>query len=375
MSIIKLSIAFLFLFFSTILIAEKSAAEIKVDLILEMQKDGYLTEESAKTAMQKYITENDKQLKVEANGKSSTIGWSEYLSWINFFKVVAVIFFLVAFSGVISKIILGLWILIVKVPAIVYQLLFLTGTLTGTIRPNFIWESQAFYIALFSSFANILVLGWIVSSHEKLQKLIVKIFNLGIPIECIASFWGILYFAALAYAYESSLFGFFAAVCLSGVFSYTVFYMPGTLFLYFREKMLSSVVFGHLAVLSIYIVLLKQTPQYTEYFNTGIQYYCTIALGVGLLVGASPFYERENAIGYAGVFILLFFAASFGYFFYDLKVMASILFVFFILFALEWIGYIGYQTGLIFGSAIIGGSLYATAMLLENYGSMLVLIL
>ena len=214
MSIIKLSIAFLFLFFSTILIAEKSAAEIKVDLILEMQKDGYLTEESAKTAMQKYITENDKQLKVEANGKSSTIGWSEYLSWINFFKVVAVIFFLVAFSGVISKIILGLWILIVKVPAIVYQFLF---------RPNFIWESQAFYIALFSSFANILVLGWIVSSHEKLQKLIAKIFNLGIPIECIASFWGILYFAALAYAYESSLFGFFAAVCLSGVFSYTVF--------------------------------------------------------------------------------------------------------------------------------------------------------
>jgi hypothetical protein len=149
--------------------------------------------------------------------------------------------------------------------------------------------------------------------------------------------------------------------------------MPGTLFLYFKEDMLNSVVFGHLVVLSIYIAVLKLMPQHTEYFNIGIQYYCTIALGVGLLLGASPFYKIEKAPGYSVLFIVLFFLASFGYFFFDLKVMASITFVFFILFILEWIGYIGYQTGLILGSALIGGSLFALALLLEKYGSMMIL--
>lgn len=373
MQIVKLSfVSILFLFFSTMLIAEKSAADIKAELILEMQKDGYLNEESAKTARQKYISEEDKQLKVEANERVTSLRWTEYLSWINFFKVVGVIFFLVAFSGMISKIISGIWFLVRKVPVIVYQLLFLSGTLLGTIRPNLIWDSQSFYIALFSSFANILLLSWIVTSHEKLQKLIQKIFNFGIPIECVASFFGIFYFVALAYGYQSQLFGFFAAVCLSGVFSFTVFYTPGTLFLYFKEDMLKSVVFGHLVVLFIYVLVFKQTPESTKYFDTGVQYYCTIALGVGLLVGASPFYKLEIVFTYIGLFILLFFLASFGYFFYDLKVIASIIFVFFILFALEWVGFIGFQTGLIFGSLIIGGSLYATALLLEKYGSMLV---
>lgn len=370
----KIIIFSLIFFYSGSLLAEKSAADIKTELILEMKKDGYLNDTAADEAARKYITEADKQFIVSPNkSNTSTISWREYLSWINFFKVTGVIFFLVAFSGIIKKIIAGLWGLIVKVPIIFYQLLFLSGTITGTIRPGLFWESQSFYIALFSSFANIMLLSWIISSHEDFRKFLQKLFKLGIPPECIASFWGMIYFAGLAFAYKSQIFGFFAAVSLSGMLSFTVYYLPGTLFLYFKEEMLNAVIFGHLLVLSIYIALFKQTPELTEYFNIGMQYYCTIALGVGLIVGASPFYKIEKAPLYAGLFILLFFLASFGYFFFDLKVMASITFVFFILFILEWIGFFGYQTGLIIGSAIIGGSLFALGLLLEKYGSMIIL--
>jgi hypothetical protein len=137
--------------------------------------------------------------------------------------------------------------------------------------------------------------------------------------------------------------------------------------------MLPAVVFGHLAVLAVYVVIFKSHPEFTMFFDAGIQYYCTVALAVGLLVGASPFYKKSSAMGYGALFVILFFAASLGFHIYGLPVVSSIIIAFFILFILEWIGYIGYQSGLILGCAIIGGTLYATAMLLEKYGSMLIL--
>lgn len=182
-----------------------------------------------------------------------------------------------------------------------------------------------------------------------------------------------IYFGVLAVAYQSSLFGFFAAVCLSGVFSFGMSYLPGVLTLDFKESMLPAVVFGHLIVIAGYIATFKNAPEYTMYFNIGIQYYCTIALGVALLVGASPFYKKEVAAGYALMFMVIAVMSSFGYFFYDLKVMSSIVMIFFVLFLLEWIGYFSYHSGAIIGSAMIGGTLFGLAMLFEKYGSMIIL--
>ena len=61
--------------------------------------------------------------------------------------------------------------------------------------------------------------------------------------------------------------------------------------------MLNAVVFGHLAVLVIYVYFFVTMPEITKYYDVGIQYYCTIAMSVGLLVGASPFYKRGTAMG------------------------------------------------------------------------------
>lgn len=361
-----------------------TVADVKTNLISSMEKDGYLSKKMADEVSQKYISEEDKTksinvlspkevAKQSVSTEKASVSWTDYLSWINFFKVVGVIFFLVAFSGIISKIVVGAWFLIAAVPVIIYQLVFLTGALFGIFRPELIWESQYFYVALFSSFANLLVLGWIFETHENFRNFINKIFNFGIPLQCILSFYGMIYFAVLAIAYQSSIFGFFAAVCLSGVFSFSLYYSPGILFLDFKENMLNTVVFGHLIVLGGYLSVFRQFPEYSQYFNAGIQYYCTIALCVGLLVGASPFYNIQKSLGFVVMFIALFFAATYGYFFYDVKVVASIIFSFFILFVLEWIGYIGYKSGMIIGATLVGGSLYSISLLLEKYGSMIIL--
>ncbi|NCQ51917.1 hypothetical protein GW796_08495 [archaeon] len=361
-------------------------ADIKTGLISSMEKDGYLSQKMAGEVAQKYITEIDKNTlltKVDSSKpktkeqikelEKSSVSWSQYFSWINFMKVVGVIFLLLAFGGVIKKIIYGLWKFIVAIPVIIYQGTFISCGLLGIIYPTLIWESQSFYIALFSSFANIMVLGWIITSHPKLQLLIKRIFNWGIPIGCVISFGGMLYFGILAMVYQSSIFGFFAAVCISGVFSFGLSYRPGVLTLYFKEEMLSSVVFGHIFVLIGYVFAFQMVPEYTSYFNDGIQYYCTIAICVALLTGSSPFYRSDSAIGYTLIFIFLACLATLGYFFYDFKVIASIIFIFFTLFVLEWVSYVGYKGSVILGSALLGGSLFGLSMLFEKYGSMIIL--
>lgn len=353
--------------------ATPTIADIKTNLISAMEKDGYLSQKMASEVAQKYISEADKVPISKAIQESKSVSWSEYLSWINFIKIVAVGFLLVAFSGAIKRVIEGLWHIIVAVPVIVYQSVFLTIGLFGIFRPDLIWESQYFYIATFFSFSNLIVFSWILETQPKIVEKIKQIFSFGIPISCVASFYGMVYFGILALSYESSLFGFFAVVCLSGVFSFGLHYSTGTLTLYFKENMLPSVVFGNLIVIIGYIAIFKTFPEHTTYFNSGIQYYCTIAMCVGLLVGAAPFYKSDVSLGYSLLFIVIAIFASFGYFFYDLQVMASIIFFFFILFILEWIGYLCIQTGFIIGSAIAGGTLFGIAKLFEHYGSMIIL--
>ena len=355
-----------------------SVADVKNQLISSLAKDGYLSKEVASAAAQKYITAEDKitaiqQLNTKKETNPTESSWSDYLSWINFIKVVGVIFFLVAFSGVISKLVSGMWVFIKAVPVVYYQAVFIALTLLGIFFPRLIWESQYYYIALFASFANIMVVGWIIDSSPALQQLITKLLKLGIPVQCAAALYGMLYFGTLAFAYHSTIFGFFAVVCLSSGISFSMVCIPGKFFFHYKENTLIKVILGHLLVFGAHIATFKEYGQYTELFNAGIQYYCTIILGISLLVGASPFYKRKSAIGYGVLFITLFGLASYGYFFTEFKVISSITFIFFTIFVMEWIGYISYLSGIIFGSAFVGSTLYALSLLLEKYGSLIIL--
>ncbi len=372
-------------------------ADVKSDVISNLQKDGYLSEKMANEAAQKYITQEDINTKISilkdvtqdssvgvnhqtnpnlrsgASEASTTINWTQYLSWINFIKVAGCALLIIAFWGFIKIIIKSTWHIITKVPAIIYQAVFLGLSLYGTFFPEKIWESQYFYVALICSFTNLLILGWITFTYQIIFHYLSKIFNFGIPLATIGSFWAMIYFGALAIGYESTIFGFFSAIALSGIFTFTIMYSPGVLFLYFKENALAAVVFGHILILSAYIAIYHSgiAQPYIQYFNAGIQYYCTIALGVGLLVGASPFYKQSQALAYFVLFILIVVASTGLYFFLDMTTVATILFIFFVLVFVEWIGYIGFKTGWVVGCALVGAMLYGFSLLLESYGPMI----
>ena len=238
----------------------------------------------------------------------------------------------------------------------VYHIGLLALTLTGLFRPDLVWASQSFYVALFSSFATLCALAWIFSTYKVLAETLAKMFRLGVPVGSVISFWGMLYFAALALAYQSQIFGFFAAVCLSGILSFGIYYRPGVLTLDFNEKALGAVTFCHLAVLLGYVGLriTGHAPAQTALFTAGFEYYRTIAMGVGFLVGASAFRMKEGCVSYLFGFMLILAAAVTGYFFCDFKVIGSILCCIGMLLALEWIGYLGYQGGFLFGTFVAG---------------------
>lgn len=355
----------------------KTETQVKLELLNTLEKDGYLSEKLASEAKLKYIDATKVSAPVTAANatKVEEPGFFErYLTLASVVKVIGVGLILLAFGGTIRNIIVGTWHLLVKVPVEVYQAPMLAVSVYATIMANQVWPSQGFYVALLASIANIILLGWILATHLKLAQALAKLFNLGIPVSSVVSFWAMLYFGLLAIHYQSQVFGFLAAVALSGVFTFGLYYTWGTLVLHFKENALAAVVFGHLLVLGGYAALhiMNLMPAEAAYFRGGVEYYCSVALGVGLLVGASP-WNRENAGLYVVIFLATAGAALVGYTMFDLTVIGSFLLCFAALFVLEWVMYWGYKGGLIIGSLILGATLYGGSMLMENYGQYIVL--
>lgn len=357
--------------------ASLTVGQVKTQLIKNLETDGYLSQKLASEALTKYVSPEDATASTSSNNNTGaspikTASWTDYVSFINFVKVLAVGLLLFFMSGVLKAVVKGLWGVITIVPAIVYQVVFLMLSVYGTLMPESVWASESFYVALFCSIANLMIVSWIGVMYPQVMQKLARLFSLGIPASVIVSFWAMVYFAVLAIAYESSVFGFFAAVALSGTMSFAVMYSPGVLFLHFEENRMASLITGHIAVLGLYALAYKTgfAANYIVYFHAGIQYYCATALGVGLLVAASPFYKTSEALKYTGVFVAVFAASVACYFFLGLTTMSTVIMMFFALFFLEWVGYVGFKGGWVMGCGLTGGLLYASALVFERYGAM-----
>lgn len=352
---------------------ELSVGQVKENLISQMEKDGVISNKVAKESLGNYVKKEDYENKINSvnfqnENKSS---WTDFFSWINFIKIVAIILLLIAFSGFIKLIINKFWGFISSIPPIIYQALFLTISLIGTIAPQLISSTQSFYILLFCSIANILNLVWIANSYEHIIAPIIKKFALlKLPFETIVSAVLMVYFGFFAIEHQSKLFGFLSVVSLSSMLSFTIKYYPGVMILDFKEKMINSVIFGHLIVILAFAYMLNNSIMLEEikYFNAGVQFYCTIALGVALIVASSPFYKIEQSLGYIVLFTLIAGLASIGYFFAQMQTSAIIVWIFFALMFIEWGGYIFSKLGGIAFLALSGISLYTLTMFLEKYG-------
>lgn len=355
------------LFFGTAHAADvKTSGEVKRDLIGQLQKDGMLTAQQAAAAVTKYATDTDQLASVDQESK-----WMKWLSLANFIKAVAIIVLLIAFHGLITKLIKGVWHLIASVPVEAYQSVLGGATLLGLLRPELIYPAQFFYVALFCAFAFPMVLIWFIETHPAFAERLTRFFNVGIPIACVASAYATAYFTLLAFAYHSQIFGFFAVVGFAGITTFGMTYSPGVLTLNFKEPALPAVVFGHIALIAGYLVLSEAGASWLTYFRAGVEYYATIALGVALLCGASPWWDRV-----AGFYSLLMLAA-FGFACYAFNVMGfpvigSILIVFFVLWFLEWLMYVTFSAHWLVGLFTLGVALWFAALSIENYGHNLV---
>jgi len=362
------------LFFGAAAIAQtapqdKTTADIRLELLQKMQQDGFLSDKMAQEARLKYVDPKAVNAPVvKGQTPDSPSLWERYVSWVNFFKVVAVLLLLVAFSGAIAKLGHRLKTIILLVPTPVYQAALLSASVFGTFWSGNFLAQEAYYLRLFCTFSNLVLLAWIVSSLPRLQAFMASLAQKGVPVDVLACAIGTLYFGSLAIFNASLLLGFIAAMCLSGVFSFGVLYAPGLLVLFFAESRMAAVIIGHLLVLGSYagLKISGGLPPQASVFAAGIEYYASIALGVGFLVGASPFREKgASTVAYFCLFLLTLVAAITGYFFFDLKVIGTIMCFFGLLLALEWIGFFSHKAGFIPFAAIMGAVLYGLAMLLE----------
>lgn len=334
---------------------------VKLDLINKLEADKYLTAVQAAEVKGKYIG-SDSEI-AEADGTS----WTRWLSWVNVLKVLAILALLIAFNGLIIKFVKFAWATITMVPTYVYQGVFLACTLWLTVAPATIWASQAFYLALFGAFGNALIVAWVLDTYPKVAEAIKKMFSLGIPPYVLASFYGALYFAVLAIAYSSQIFGFFAAVCVSSMFGFGMFYMPGVLFLDIRRNAVGALLISHTLILIAYVAAKHAAVPYLPLFAAGFEYYCPIGLGLAMLVGVSPWHRHGFGFNFL-VALAIFGLAMFGYSFYSEHGIGAIIGIFAALLLIEWVMYASWCGGLIIGTAMTGAILYGIAMVLESNG-------
>ncbi len=366
--------------------------QVKLELIQQMQADGLLSPAQAAEAKAKYVDPRALGPAVAVSGASGVVPtahapqalsgdapnpWlSGQLSWTALLKLVAVAVLLVALAHVLGQRGLAF---VRAVPPGVYQAVLLAASLLLTFKPQWLWWSEWVYLAHFGAVATLLVLGWIVDAYPALRQWLGRLNLLGLNAatwKCIAA---MLYFGALALLHHSQLFGVLAVVSLSAVLNFALAYGGGVLALTVRERGIATAVWGHLALLLLYVRLKVSghlAPQ-AIWFAAGVEHYATVALGVGLFLATAPFIASPPArrLAYLAVFAGVVVVASLGYHLFGLKVIGSIVGLFALLVALEWLGYLAYRAGFLLGTVIAGALLYGLALLVERFGGLVVLAL
>lgn len=368
----------------------QSLSEIKTELIENLKNDGLITGENATIALQKYgnIATEHQKLMVQDD-----TGWRSYLTLANAMKLVGVILIFIAFSGWISKLVRACWIVIAAIPIIAYQAVALGASLTATIAPALIWESQSFYVVLLASFLNLAIIGWILATYPRVVAFLEKIFKLDIPVDCVGLFYLSVYFAVLGFYHMSIVFATLTAFTVTALIATSiVHYMEKPKKGAEKEKSLSQhvihvVVGSTIAFMIGLYTVLKVTgiaPEIVGLFNVSVQYIMIAVLAFILQLYTSPFsgfdskhsifdFSNMKRMGIATIITGLFaIYAAFAYVIFDMKVAATLVLVSLVILAFQWVIHYGYKVGVLFGSALIGALLYGSALLVEKWGSLLV---
>ncbi len=377
MTMIKQWLMAMCLFFMTGMCMAQNLGEVKTGFVNEMQNKGYITQGQATQIKQEMISKEDFNKQVApsveiAKGDDTvqkTISTQSLLSFSNFL-IVSGIFVLIAFFWKSIKN------LIIQVPAIIYQALFLGVSVAATIYPEKFSSSYSFYVVLAASLMNLMIIGWMAVTYKEIAEKIVAKFaflaKIGLRAETVMCMWLMVYFGFFAITQESKLFGFFAAVAFSGIFSFVIISFPGAVGLGQTRNIPNALIFSHLIAFAIFIVMGVNgiASEYTKYFATGIQYYCTLAIGITLLIESS-FWSGKNKATYSmGLIVVTLLANFFGAMF-NLTASAAIMNVLMVVWIIEWVGYVSFSVGALGGLLFSGLTLVGMGVLIDKYASTL----
>jgi hypothetical protein len=362
-------------------INEYYEAQIILNNIDQLIKDGFITDKNAQEAKAKYVFQN-KELKermknyVETANDNKNIedteaSWSEYITFLNIMKFVAVIILIIAFHGFIANFATALLALIVSVPIFAYQTVFMASGIVMTFFPELIWESQSFYLAFFGSFLNIIILFWISVSYEDFFKKIISKLSIGIKPDLLVCIYGALYFGSLAIMYSSSAFGLLTVGFIVTATGFVIYHSSLCVALGVeKEEHLGTAIISNLIILVTYSLIKINGIDipHLEHFSVGIEYLCSLALGICLLIASSPMLDSNKNFGLATFLMFLCSGLALaGSVFFGLTTIAAFLNTIFVLYILEWIGYMSEKSGWVAFMFTLGSSLYGLAILLEKY--------
>ena len=354
--------------------AKNTDAKFAMELIDSLESDGLITKENAFKAKSKYIfnAETKSLIKSVEKEVDDDVSWVEYISLVNIIKLVATIFILIALKLFIF-VFLNFFIVAIKsVPTIVYQSLLLSGGLFISIMPELISESEVFYLALFGSFVSLFSVVWMLGENNKLVAKFFDFMGLKESQQTIFLICFAIYFGAFAIEYESSVFGLLSVVGLVGATGFFISKVSSGVILYIKDDEYIPIVgLANFIILFVYSVVMVSgfNIMYIEYFSVGIEYVCSLALAVSLVISASPWYKTKGAFFVCALmfFVLSSILSLLLSVFYNIGVPSAFINTFFVFFVMEWLGYYSKRFGMVVATSIVGFSLYGFALVLEKY--------
>ncbi len=346
-------------------------AQVILETIQDLEKIGYITNKNALEAKKELVFSKPELLQSDTSIKDTAVGsevsWTEYLSLINIMKVMAVIFLLIAFKGVVFKFIK----LFTSIPQYVYQTLTLAFSVILTFYPELIWASEASYLSIFGVIANIVIIVWIIATYEEFFTRLFKMLSLNMPPEIVASVYATLYFGFFAIYLDSSLLGIVASMSFVSIFGFSMATSGVCTYIgYDSDDYIGISLVNSLFVVTAFSIIniMGITLPYIDVFTFGIQYILTIVLVITLLIQSSFVYENDKMFGLSVfLFIMVFIGANVGSFVFNLEVIPSIVNTGFLLFFLGWLHYFTFKVSGILTMFVAAITLYVSALMLEAY--------
>jgi hypothetical protein len=355
----------------------KQAELILEKVIYDLQKKEYITNKTAKEALADYKKENNfiKELDVLIKESNSNIvyiekedsSWTKHITLMNIIKLIGIILILIAIRGILFKIIKSILFIILAVPLFVYQASFLFIGIFATYFSDYIWQEEAFYLSLFGSILNLIVVAWIFHTYEYIVRVLDEFFNkfkisLSVFLLTIIS----IYYYQLSLSDESMIFGTLS------VFSFLGLILNLTMLIF--EKMKTEFKFLYIyaslniTILIAYVLLSINdiTYQYMYTLSFGIEYLTTIVILISLFILSSPFIRDGKGLVATIMTICisafcLIFDSSYGF-----ESIIGLFNTLLLVIMLQWIFYVIKNLSYIIVCFVSGVLLFVSGKLIES---------